>query len=119
MKNFENLGLETQQKNTNMWKAQIALGLNSPSQSGFVDGFESSPRYSPTTLSLLLPIGSSNDLAIKGLGMKRSKVLGQVLKGVPVWKLGVETKFPNMPYIIFPGNVGDNNALYQLTKLLK
>ncbi len=62
---------------------------------------------------------TSHDLAIKGLGMKRSKVLGQVLKGVPVWKLGVETKFPNMPYIIFPGNVGDNNALYQLTKLLK
>tara|TARA_R110002096_G_scaffold172680_1_gene346508 strand:+ start:19462 stop:20847 length:1386 start_codon:yes stop_codon:yes gene_type:complete len=62
---------------------------------------------------------TSSDVATKGLNVKRAQVLGQVLKGVPVWKLSAETKFPNMPYIIFPGNVGDNNALYQLTKLLK
>ncbi|GAA4805054.1 four-carbon acid sugar kinase family protein [Litoribaculum gwangyangense] len=62
---------------------------------------------------------TSSDIATKGLNVKRAKVLGQVLKGVPVWQLGNETKFPNMPYIIFPGNVGDNNALYQLTTLLK
>lgn len=62
---------------------------------------------------------TSSDVATKGLNVKRALVLGQILKGVPVWKLGNETKFPNMPYIIFPGNVGNNNALYQLTKLLK
>lgn len=62
---------------------------------------------------------TSSDVATKGLNVKRAQVLGQVLKGVPVWKLGNETKFPKMPYIVFPGNVGDNNALYQLTKLLK
>lgn len=62
---------------------------------------------------------TSSDVATKGLNVQRAHVLGQALKGVPVWKLGNETKFPEMPYIIFPGNVGDNQALYQLTKLLK
>lgn len=62
---------------------------------------------------------TSSDVATKGLNVQRAHVLGQALKGVPVWKLGNETKFPNMPYIIFPGNVGDNQALNQLTKLLK
>lgn len=62
---------------------------------------------------------TSSDVATKGLNVQRAHVLGQALKGVPVWKIGNETKFPNMPYIIFPGNVGDNQALYQLTKLLK
>jgi uncharacterized protein YgbK (DUF1537 family) len=62
---------------------------------------------------------TSSDVATKGLNVQRAHVLGQALKGVPVWKLGNETMFPNMPYIIFPGNVGDNQALYQLTKLLK
>lgn len=62
---------------------------------------------------------TSSDVATKGLNVRRAYVPGQALKGVPVWKLGNETKFPEMPYIIFPGNVGDNDALYQLTKLLK
>lgn len=62
---------------------------------------------------------TSSDVATKGLNVKRGFTIGQALKGVPVWKLGEETKFPNMPYIIFPGNVGNDDALYQLTKLLK
>lgn len=36
------------QKDTNIWKAQIALGINSPSQSGFVEGFESKSVNLPT-----------------------------------------------------------------------
>lgn len=36
------------QKDTNVWKAQIAIGVNSPSQSGFVEGFESKPINFPT-----------------------------------------------------------------------
>jgi uncharacterized protein YgbK (DUF1537 family) len=41
-------------------------------------------------------------------------VLGQPLPGVPAWKTGEETRYPGMPYIIFPGNVGDDNALVTL-----
>ena len=61
---------------------------------------------------------TSHDLAIKGLRMKRSSVLGQLEPGVPLWKMGMETKFPKLPYIVFPGNVGDVNTLKTIiTKL--
>ncbi|WP_298754436.1 outer membrane beta-barrel protein [uncultured Psychroserpens sp.] len=36
------------QRDTNKWKAQIAFGINSPSQSGFVDGFQAKSINFPT-----------------------------------------------------------------------
>ena len=54
---------------------------------------------------------TSSDVATLGLGVQRAMVMGQVLPGVPVWKLGEETRYPGMAYIVFPGNVGDDNAL--------
>jgi uncharacterized protein YgbK (DUF1537 family) len=62
---------------------------------------------------------TSSDVATKGLGVKRAMVIGQVLPGVPVWKLGNETRFPGMSYIIFPGNVGDNDALAGIQQKLR
>ncbi|WP_289060390.1 four-carbon acid sugar kinase family protein [uncultured Zobellia sp.] len=62
---------------------------------------------------------TSSDVATKGLNVRRANVMGQVLKGVPVWQLGNEAKFPDMPYIVFPGNVGDETALHELISLLK
>lgn len=62
---------------------------------------------------------TSSDVATKALKVKRALVMGQAIKGVPIWQLGEESKFPKMPYIIFPGNVGDETALYELLKLLK
>jgi len=61
---------------------------------------------------------TSHDIAIQGLGMKRSEVIGQLLPGVPVWKMGEETRFPNIKYIVFPGNVGGEKSLYQITQKL-
>lgn len=57
---------------------------------------------------------TSSDIATNALNIKRAIVLGQALPGLPVWKGGDESKFPGMPYIIFPGNVGDDNALAEL-----
>ncbi len=54
---------------------------------------------------------TSSDLATRGLGVERAVVLGQILPGVPVWRLGPETKFPGLPYVVFPGNVGGPEAL--------
>ena len=54
---------------------------------------------------------TSSDIATKSLQIKQAMVTGQILKGVPVWKAGKESKFPGIPYIIFPGNVGDTDAL--------
>jgi uncharacterized protein YgbK (DUF1537 family) len=38
-------------------------------------------------------------------------VHGQIIPGVPVWRLGKEAKFPGLDYVVFPGNVGDEDAL--------
>jgi uncharacterized protein YgbK (DUF1537 family) len=62
---------------------------------------------------------TSSDVATKGLGVKRSMVMGQAQPGVPAWKLGPESRYPGMPYIIFPGNVGDNDALVNIKNNLQ
>lgn len=54
---------------------------------------------------------TSSDIGVKGLHVRKALVAGQILPGVPVWKLGEESKYPNMHYIVFPGNVGDENAV--------
>lgn len=54
---------------------------------------------------------TSNDIASIGLGVKRAMVAGQLQPGVPVWKLGAESKFPNMYYVVYPGNVGGEDGL--------
>ncbi len=62
---------------------------------------------------------TSSDTATRALGVKRAMVTGQILPGVPVWRLGEETRFPGLSYIIFPGNVGDNHALAAAVSKLK
>lgn len=54
---------------------------------------------------------TSSDIGTKGLLVKRATVAGQIAPGVPVWKTGNESRFAHMPYIIFPGNVGDVSTL--------
>lgn len=54
---------------------------------------------------------TSSDIATDALGVTKALVLGQILPGVPVWSLGNETRFPGLAYVIFPGNVGDDDAL--------
>jgi uncharacterized protein YgbK (DUF1537 family) len=57
---------------------------------------------------------TSSDVGTLGLGAERATVLGQVRPGVPVWRLGPESRFPTMPYIVFPGNVGDAETLSEI-----
>jgi len=54
---------------------------------------------------------TSSDVAIKALRVKKARVIGQIRPGIPVWITGPESKFPGLPYIIFPGNVGDRYTL--------
>ncbi len=63
---------------------------------------------------------TSHDVAQKGLGAVRALVLGQLFPGVPVWKLETEaqSKFAGVPYVVFPGNVGDPESLAQAVKKL-
>jgi uncharacterized protein YgbK (DUF1537 family) len=62
---------------------------------------------------------TSSDIGTKALRVKQAKVMGQICPGVPVWKTGLESKFPGIPYVIFPGNVGEINTLRDALIVLK
>ncbi len=61
---------------------------------------------------------TSSDIGTKGLQVKKAVVAGQIKPGVPVWITGRESKFPEIPYIIFPGNVGTRNTLKEVVEIL-
>lgn len=61
---------------------------------------------------------TSSDVATRGLSLRRATVMGQILPGIPVWRTGTESKFPGMPYVIFPGNVGDEDSLLKAVEKL-
>lgn len=54
---------------------------------------------------------TSSDVATKGLDVTHANVLGQILPGIPVWRLGDDCLRPGLPYVVFPGNVGGEDAL--------
>ncbi|MFW6007156.1 MAG: four-carbon acid sugar kinase family protein [Halanaerobiales bacterium] len=59
---------------------------------------------------------TSSDIGVHALKVDKALVLGQIYPGVPVWKLGEKSKFPGIPYVIFPGNVGEDNTLKNVIK---
>ena len=61
---------------------------------------------------------TASRIATDNLGVRRAMVLGQVVPGVPAWRLGTESRFPNKSFIIFPGNVGGPNALYEVVDIV-
>ena len=61
---------------------------------------------------------TSSDVGTKALHVKRALVLGQIEPGIPVWQTGPWSRFPGIPYIIFPGNVGEVDTLYKAVKKL-
>jgi uncharacterized protein YgbK (DUF1537 family) len=68
----------------------------------------------PDTLGFLITKGgvTSNDVLSRGLQLRTSRVLGQVYPGCSVVRIPPDHPlFPDMPVVIFPGNVGDDGAL--------
>lgn len=61
---------------------------------------------------------TSSEVGVKGLSVKRAEVAGQILPGIPVWKTGKESHFPGLPYVIFPGNVGEISSLKKAVEKL-
>ncbi len=57
---------------------------------------------------------TSSDIGIKGLKVRKAFVIGQAAPGISVWMTGEESRFPGLPYIIFPGNVGTDETLRQI-----
>jgi uncharacterized protein YgbK (DUF1537 family) len=62
---------------------------------------------------------TSSQIATEALGVRRAWALGQVYPGVPVWRLGQESKYEDMAYVVFPGNVGGDDALTQVVNTLR
>ena len=69
----------------------------------------------PFTPSYLVGKGgiTSHDILTKGLGMKSARVLGQVINSVPC------VMARDFPYIIFPGNVGNEDSLREVYEKLR
>lgn len=61
---------------------------------------------------------TSSDVGTKALAVQRANVLGQIKPGIPVWQTGDESKFPQTPYVIFPGNVGEDSTLKEAAEIL-
>jgi len=71
-------------------------------------------RGLPTTLGFLVSKGgiTSNDTLSTGLGLRTARLLGQILPGVSMVRCPDDhPRFPGLPIVIFPGNVGDDLAL--------
>lgn len=62
---------------------------------------------------------TSSDVATIGLKIKKALVLGQIDKGIPVWLTGKEAKYSGIPYIVFPGNVGEVTTLKEVYEKFK
>jgi uncharacterized protein YgbK (DUF1537 family) len=61
---------------------------------------------------------TSSDLATEAMEVKTATVLGAILPGIPVWRLGPESRYPDLTYVVFPGNTGGDDALWEATKKL-
>jgi uncharacterized protein YgbK (DUF1537 family) len=71
-------------------------------------------RNLPKTLGFLISKGgiTSNDVLSSGLALRTSRVVGQILPGCSVVCCPADhPRYPNLPVVIFPGNVGDEQAL--------
>ena len=71
-------------------------------------------RRLPYTPSYLVGKGgiTSHDILTKGLGIRTARVLGQVVNSVPC------VMASQFPYIIFPGNVGNEQSLKEVYQKL-
>ncbi len=62
---------------------------------------------------------TSLELARNALGAREATVPGQIINGTPVWKLGGESRWPGITCVVFPGNVGDDEALKKVVGILE
>ena len=61
---------------------------------------------------------TSSDIGVKALRIEYARVMGQVVPGIPVWQADDNSKFPKIPYVIFPGNVGEDETLREVAEVL-
>ncbi len=78
-------------------------------------------RGLPSDIGFLISKGgiTSNDVLSDGLALKTARLLGQVLAGCSMVKTAENhPQFPNLPVVLFPGNVGDAEGLVTVYRRL-
>ncbi|WP_293156640.1 MULTISPECIES: four-carbon acid sugar kinase family protein [unclassified Microcoleus] len=78
-------------------------------------------RGLPADIGFLISKGgiTSNDVLSTGLSLKSIRQIGQIIPGCSVVKTEPDHPlFPDLPVVLFPGNVGDSNALATAYKRL-
>ena len=71
-------------------------------------------RGLPASIGFLVSKGgiTSNEVLSTGLQLRTARLLGQIIPGVSVVRCPPQhPRFPDLPVVIFPGNVGDTRAL--------
>lgn len=79
-------------------------------------------RGLPTEIGFLLSKGgiTSNDVLSTGLSLRSARLLGQILPGCSMVRTPADhPQFPNLPVVLFPGNVGDAEGLVIVYRRLK
>lgn len=79
-------------------------------------------RGLPSDMGFLISKGgiTSNDVLSTGLSLTSARLLGQILAGCSMVITPVDhSQFPNLPVVLFPGNVGDADALATVYKRLE
>ena len=63
---------------------------------------------------------TSHDVAVHGLGIRRAEVAGQLFPGLisVFWPADAAPEVIGMPFVVFPGNVGDDQALTRVVAIL-
>jgi len=61
---------------------------------------------------------TSHEVARRSLGARQATALGQLQPGVPVWRLEGSVRFSGVPYVVFPGNVGNPDSIVSATRQL-
>ncbi|MGH8000762.1 MAG: four-carbon acid sugar kinase family protein, partial [Brasilonema sp.] len=75
----------------------------------------------PTDIGFLISKGgiTSNDVLSTGLNLRSARLLGQILAGCSIVRTPAEHPlFPNLPVVLFPGNVGDAQGLVTVYRRL-
>jgi uncharacterized protein YgbK (DUF1537 family) len=62
---------------------------------------------------------TSSDIATKALNVRRALALGQSVPGVPIWRTESESRWPGLIYVVFPGNVGEPEAIVGMVEVLR
>lgn len=79
-------------------------------------------RSLPADIGFLISKGgiTSNDTLSSGLALRAARSLGQILAGVSVIRTPDDhPQFPQLPVVLFPGNVGDRYALAAVYQRLR